>query len=94
MTGKLSEETRGYKRLSAANSARSARVSFGQAACRRRTANSCRSTRISNSFERDDRASSHTNANRFRATRYRNDQIKQGQQTTNGYGDDQQQREI
>jgi hypothetical protein len=44
---------------------------------RRRTASSWRRTRISNSFERRGRASNHTSANRFRTTRYTNDQSKQ-----------------
>ena len=45
--------------------------------CRRRIASSWRRTRISNSFERRGRPSSHTSANRFRTTRYTNDQSKQ-----------------
>ena len=76
-TGKLAQATRGSERLSAANSARSARVSLGRRLWRRRIANSWRSNRISSSFERRGRASSHTSANRFRTTRYRNDQSKQ-----------------
>src|SRR6266508_3368466 len=67
----------GSKRLSDASSARSARVSFGREACRRRIASSWRRTRISKSFERGDLPSSHTSANRFRTTRYANDQSKQ-----------------
>jgi hypothetical protein len=77
LTGKPVQAGRGSERLSAASSARSARVSLGRAACRRRTASSCRRTRISNSFERRGRASNHTSANRFRTTRYTNDQSKQ-----------------
>src|SRR6266540_2055626 len=57
--------------------ARSAGVSFGRDVCRRRIASSCRRTRISISFERRGRPSSHTSANRFRTTRYTNDQSKQ-----------------
>jgi hypothetical protein len=76
LTGKPVQDGRGSERLSAASSARSARVSVGRA-CRRRTASSWRRTRISNSFERRGRASNHTSANRFRTTRYTNDQSKQ-----------------
>jgi hypothetical protein len=68
---------RGNERLSDASSARSARVSFGREDCRRRIASSWRSTRISNSFERRGRPSSQSKANRFRTTRYTNDQSKQ-----------------
>jgi hypothetical protein len=39
------------------------------AACRRKIASSCRRTRISTSFERRRRPSSHTSTNRFRTTR-------------------------
>src|ERR671919_3128712 len=60
---------RGSERLSAARSARSARVICGRRVCRRRIASSCRRTRISSSFERRERASSGTSANRFRTTR-------------------------
>ena len=67
---------RGNERLSDTSSARSARVSFGRTACRRRIASSWRWTRISNSFERHGRPNSHTSANRFRTTRYINDQSK------------------
>src|SRR6266511_1907314 len=67
----------GSKRLSDASSARSARVSFGREACRRRIASSWRRTRISKSFERRGLPRSHTSANRFRTTRYANDQSKQ-----------------
>jgi len=67
----------GSERLSDASSARSARVGIGLDACRRRIASSWRRTRISNSFERRGRPSSHTRANRFRTTRYTNDQSKQ-----------------
>src|SRR6266545_852621 len=77
LTGKPAQAGRGSERLSAASNARSARVSVGRAACRRKTANSCRRMRISNSFERRGRASNHTSANRFRTTRYTNDQSKQ-----------------
>src|SRR6266496_4939785 len=65
------------ERLSDASSARSARVSFGREPCRRRIASSWRRTRISNSFERRGRPSSHTSANRFRTARYANDQSNQ-----------------
>jgi hypothetical protein len=82
LTGKPAQALRGSERLIAANSARSARVSYGRAACRRRIANSWRRTRISNSFERRGRPSSHTNANRFRTTRYTSDQSKQPPSTT------------
>jgi hypothetical protein len=51
-------------------------VRRGLEGCRRRIASSWRRTRISNSFERRGRASSHTSANRFRTTRYRSDQSK------------------
>ncbi len=67
----------GNERLSDASSSRSVRVSFGVEACQRRIASSWRRTRISNSFERRGRPSSHTSANRFRTTRYTNDQSKQ-----------------
>ncbi len=67
----------GSERLSDASSARSARVGIGLDACRRRIASSWRRTRISNSFERRGRPSSHTRANKFRTTRYTNDQSKQ-----------------
>src|SRR5438046_1833967 len=71
------QAARGNERLSAASSARSARVSLGLDHCRRRIASSWRRTRISNSFERRGRPSSHTSANTFRTTRYTNDQSKQ-----------------
>ena len=77
LTEKSLQLDRSSERLNAASSARSARVSFGVVPCRRRIANSCRKTRISTSFERRGRASSHTSANRFRTTRYTNDQSKQ-----------------
>src|SRR6266511_1999194 len=77
LTRKLAQVERGSERLNAASSARSARVSLGRADCRRRTANSCRSTRISSSFEPRGRPSSHTSANRFRTTRYTSDQSNQ-----------------
>jgi hypothetical protein len=67
----------GSERLSDASSARSARVSFGREACRRRIASSWRRTRISKSFERRGLPRSHTSANRLRTTRYANDQSKQ-----------------
>jgi hypothetical protein len=68
-TGKLVQAARGSERLSAASSARSARVSLGGAARRRKIASSWRRTRISSSFERRGRPSSQTSANRFRTTR-------------------------
>jgi hypothetical protein len=64
--GKTAEAGRASERLSDASSARSARVSLGRELCRR-IASSCRRTRISISFERRDRPSSHTSANRVRA---------------------------
>ena len=73
---------RGSERLSAVNSARSAGASFGRGAWRRRIASSRRRTRISASFERRGRPSSHTSANRFRATRYTNDQSSSPPSTT------------
>jgi hypothetical protein len=76
-TGNLIHAARGSERLNAASSARSARVSLGCAPCRRRIASSWRRTRISSSFERRGRPSSHTSANRFRTTRETNDQSKQ-----------------
>jgi hypothetical protein len=76
LIGKTAHAGRANERLSTVNSVRSARVSFGREVCRRRIAISCRRTRISSSFERRDRPSSHTSANRFRTTRYRNDQSK------------------
>src|SRR6266545_6122228 len=77
LTGKLGHVERGSERLKAARNARSARVSLGRADCRRRTASSWRSARISNSFDRRDCPNSHTSANRFRTTRYTNDQSNQ-----------------
>ncbi len=59
------------------NYARSARVSFGCRACRRSSASSWRSTRISSSFEPRGRPSSHRSASTFRTARYANDQSKQ-----------------
>jgi len=76
-TEKLVQAARGSARLSAATNTRSARVSLGREARRRRIANSWRRTRISSSFERRCRPSSQTSANRFRTTRYTNDQTKQ-----------------
>jgi hypothetical protein len=67
----------GSERLSEASGARSARVGLGRELCRRRIASSGRRTRISTSFERRDRPSGHTSANRVRATRYTSDQSKQ-----------------
>jgi hypothetical protein len=66
--GNTAQAGRASERLSDASSARSARVSFGCEVWRRRIASSCRRTRISSSFERCGRASSHTSANRFRTT--------------------------
>jgi hypothetical protein len=77
LIGKTAQAGRANERLSTANSVRSARVSFGRDVRRRRIACSCRSTKISSSFERRDRPSSHTSANKFRTTRYTNDQSKQ-----------------
>jgi hypothetical protein len=77
LTPKLAQAARGSERLSAASNARSAPVSVGRAACRRRIPSSWRRTRISSSFERRGRASNQTNANRSRTTRYTNDQSKQ-----------------
>jgi hypothetical protein len=73
LTEKLVHAGRGSERLSAANSARSAHVGFSWPACRRRIANSCLSIKISSSFDRRGRASSHTSANTLRTTRYTND---------------------
>ena len=75
LTTRFARDVRGTARLSAANSARSARVSLGRPARRRSTAR--RRSRISSSFERRGRASNHTSANRFRAIRYANVQSKQ-----------------
>jgi hypothetical protein len=77
LTARFVQAVRGTTRLSAANSARSARVRLGRPACRRSTASSCRRSRISNSFERRGRASNHTSANRFRTMRYTNVHSKQ-----------------
>jgi hypothetical protein len=77
LIGKTVQAGWASERLSDASSARSARVSFGREVWRRRIASSCRRTRISSSFERRGRPSSHTSANRFRTTRYTNDQSKQ-----------------
>jgi hypothetical protein len=74
LNAKTVQAGRASERLSDASSTLSARVSRGRAVCRRRIASSCRRTRISNSFERRGRASSQTSANRFRTTRYTNDQ--------------------
>jgi hypothetical protein len=76
LIGKTAQAGRASERLSDASSARSARVSFGREVCRRRIASSCRRTRTSTSFERRGRPSSQTSANRFRTTRYTNDQSK------------------
>ena len=73
---------RGNERLSDASSARSARVNCGRVDCRRRITSSWRRTRISTSFERRGRPSSHTRANRFRTTRYTSDQSMQPPSTT------------
>jgi hypothetical protein len=62
--GEAGLRSRQRERLSVASSARSLRVSFGCRACRRKIASSWRRMRISNSFERPGRASSHTSANR------------------------------
>ena len=59
LIGKTAQAGRASERLSDASSARSARVSFGREVCRRRIASSCRRTRISISFERRGRPSSH-----------------------------------
>jgi hypothetical protein len=75
--GNTAQAGRGRERLSDASSARSARVRLAREPCRRMIANSWRRTRISSSFERRGRASSHSSANRFRTTRYTNDQSKQ-----------------
>jgi hypothetical protein len=77
LIGKTVQAGRASERLSDTSSARSARVSLGRDICRRRIASSCPRTRISISFERRDRPSSHTSANRFRTTRSTNDQSKQ-----------------
>jgi hypothetical protein len=78
---RLEEKTvqagRGIARLSDARSARSARVNVGREDLGRRIASSWRRTTISNSFERRGHPSSHTRANRFRTTRYTNDQSTQ-----------------
>jgi hypothetical protein len=60
LIGKTAQAGRASERLSDASSARSARVSFGREVCRRRIASSWRRTRISISFERRGRPSSHT----------------------------------
>jgi hypothetical protein len=77
LTARFAHAVRGIARLSAANSTGSARVSLGRPACRRSTASSCRTSGISNSFERRGRASNHTSANKFSTTRYTNVQSKQ-----------------
>ena len=69
LTANRAQTGRGSERLNAASSARSARVRLGRAVCLRRIASSWRRTRISNSFERRCRPSSHTSANTFRTTR-------------------------
>ena len=59
----------GQSRASAAIAARSAQSCFGPAAWRRRTATSCRSTKISTSFDASLRISSTSQANRWDTAR-------------------------
>ena len=54
----------GSDRLSAASRMRSTRRACGGLACLRRITSSCRSTRISNSFDRSDRQRSTASSNR------------------------------
>jgi hypothetical protein len=61
-------ERRGSTRLNAASTSRACGSNRGRPTCRRRTDNSWRSTRISNSFERSPRASNTTSANSRQAT--------------------------
>jgi hypothetical protein len=64
---------RGRARLSAASNSRSASRSCGRRVWRRKIESSCRSTRISNSFDPGDRQRSTTSSNRRRTTTYASD---------------------
>ena len=73
LTKNTDQDRRGSARLNAASSIRSACRSCGGLACRRRIESSCLNTKISSSFELDDRQHSTSNANSRHATRYTND---------------------
>jgi hypothetical protein len=73
---KVVHAVRGNNRLNAARNARSASVSRGRADRRRSTANSCRSTKISTSFDRAGLAASTISPSTHRTARYTNDQSK------------------
>jgi hypothetical protein len=75
-TEKLAHADRGDNRLNAARNARSARVSRGRADWRRRTANTCRNTKISRSFDRPGRTANTISPSTPRTARYTNDQSK------------------
>src|SRR6266516_3570556 len=73
LTEKTAHACRGRARLSAVNNSRSASRSCGRRVWRRKIDSSCRSTRISNSFDPGDRQRSTTSSNRRRTTTYASD---------------------
>jgi hypothetical protein len=73
LTENADQARRGSARLNAAKNSRSASRSCGRRGCRRRIESSCRSTRISSSFDPDDRKQSIINSNRRQTTKYASD---------------------
>jgi hypothetical protein len=78
LTEKADQVRRGSARLNADKNTRSASRSCGRRACRRKIESSCRSTRISSSFDSGDRQQRTITSNRRRTTKYASDHSTRG----------------
>src|SRR4029450_7202971 len=82
LTEKADQVRRGNARLNAAKNTRSASRSCGRRSCRRRIESSCRNTRISSSFDPDERQQMTISWNKRRTTKYANDHSTRDLQQT------------
>jgi hypothetical protein len=82
LTEKADQVRRGNARLNAAKNTRSASRSRGRRCCRRRIESSCRNTRISSSFDPDERQQMTLSWNKRRTTKYANDHSTRDLQQT------------
>jgi hypothetical protein len=82
LTEKADQACRGSARLNAVRKSRSASRICGRLVWRRKIESSCRSTRISNSFDPGDRQASTTSSNRRRTTKYVSDHSTRNLQRT------------
>jgi hypothetical protein len=82
LTEKADQVRRGSARLNAAKNTRSASCSCGRCACRRRIESSCRSTRISSSFDSGERQHRTISSNRWQTTKYASDRNTRDLQQT------------